>query len=108
MKVLFDQNVPAKVRQSLQDHIVKTAADMAWSTLKNGDLLTAAESAGFEVLLTCDQSIRYQQNLKDRTIAIVLIDTNDWKVVRRHVSLIERTIASATQGEFLSLEIART
>lgn len=71
MRVLFDQATPVPIRPFLIDHGVSTAAREGWSELDNGHLLDAAEAAGFDVLLTTDTNIRYQQNLEGRKIAIV-------------------------------------
>ena len=60
--VLFDKNIPWGIRRHLAGHTVRTTEDEGWSGLSNGDLLSAAEQAGFEVMLTADQRIRYQQN----------------------------------------------
>jgi hypothetical protein len=57
MKILFDQATPVPIRQYLKGHVVRTAAQQGWATLRNGDLLNAAEEAGFDLLLTTDQSI---------------------------------------------------
>jgi putative NIF3 family GTP cyclohydrolase 1 type 2 len=73
MLVLFDQATPVPIRTHLEGHTVKTAAQQGWDKLTNGDLLTAAEQAGFDVFLTPDKNIRYQQNLESRKIAIVVI-----------------------------------
>ena len=73
MRILFDQATPLPLRAYLDKHEVRTASQQNWATFKNGDLLTAAEAAGFEVLLTTDKNLRYQQNLKDRKIAVVVL-----------------------------------
>ena len=73
MRVLFDQATPLPIRAHLDQHVVSTAFAQGWDTLKNGELLTAAEQAGFDVLLTTDKNLRNQQNLKDRKIAIVVL-----------------------------------
>ncbi len=78
MKVLFDHNVPHKLRQYLTDHEVITADEMGWAEFINGQLLRVAEDFGFDVMLTADQNIAYQQNLKDRRLALIVINTNDW------------------------------
>ncbi|MEY4094740.1 MAG: hypothetical protein RLZZ53_1939 [Acidobacteriota bacterium] len=70
MRVLFDQATPVPIREFLIGHTVRTATQEHWDTLRNGDLLTAAEEAGFDVFLTTDQNLQYQQNLTGRTIAI--------------------------------------
>ena len=76
MRVLFDQATPLPIRAFLDQHSVSTASQQGWDKLKNGDLLTAAENAGFEVFLTTDKNIRYQQDLTRRKIAIVVLGAN--------------------------------
>jgi hypothetical protein len=73
MLVLFDQSTPVPIRPFLREHKVETASQRGWDKLKNGDLLKAAQEAGFEVLVTPDKNIRYQQNLKNYAIAIVVL-----------------------------------
>jgi len=63
MKILFDQGTPVPLRRSLPKHEVATAFERGWAALQNGELLSAAEAEGFEVLVTTDQNLRYQQNL---------------------------------------------
>ena len=70
MRVLFDQATPVPIRTFLIGHTVRTAAQEHWDTLQNGDLLTVAEHAGFEVFLTTDKNMRYQQNMAGRTTAV--------------------------------------
>jgi hypothetical protein len=62
MKILFDHGTPVPLRRFLQGHDVSTAYEMGWSKMTNGDLLNAAQEAGFDVLLTTDQNLRYQRN----------------------------------------------
>ena len=73
MLVLFDQGTLVLIRASLKNHTVKTAAQQGWSAFKNGDLLKAAENAGFELLVTTDKNLAYQQNLTGRKIAIIVL-----------------------------------
>ena len=75
MRILFDHSVPAPLRRYLTEHAVTEAIQLGWDRLSNGDLLTEAERAGFDVLLTADKNIRYQQNLTGRKIAIVELGT---------------------------------
>ena len=93
MRVLFDQATPVPIRTFLTGHTVRTAAQQHWDTLKNGDLLSAAEAAGFEVFLTTDKNMRYQQNLADRTIAVVVIGVQQWPALQPHVGRRPRTRA---------------
>ena len=73
MRILFDQGTPLPIRRFLTGHEVSISSDLGWDRLRNGDLLIAAENAGYDVLLTTDKNLRYQQNLKKRIIAIVVI-----------------------------------
>jgi alkanesulfonate monooxygenase SsuD/methylene tetrahydromethanopterin reductase-like flavin-dependent oxidoreductase (luciferase family) len=98
MRVLLDQCTPAAIRQYLKNHQVRTAREQGWSTLSNGDLLKAAEEAGFEVLLTSDSHLRDQQNLKFSRLAIVVLSTNRWKSVRESVASIVLAVDSAKPG----------
>jgi len=74
----------------------------------NGELLKAAEAAGFEVLLTTDKNIAAQQNLKGRMIAIVVLGNSQWRTVQRHVRKIANTVSDATPGSYSEIEIPFT
>jgi predicted nuclease of predicted toxin-antitoxin system len=74
MKILFDQGVPAPLRRALPDHTVSTAYEMGWAELTNGDLLKQANAA-FDVLITTDQGLRFQQNLAGLRLAIIVLPT---------------------------------
>lgn len=73
MKILFDHCTPRRLRRLLAAHLVRTSAEMGWDALRNGLLLDQAEAGGFEVLLTVDQNLRYQQNLTGRTVSVVVM-----------------------------------
>ena len=73
MRVLLDECVPHELRHAFPGHEVHTVAWAGFRSKKNGVLLSAAEEAGYEVLVTTDQSIRWQQNLSGRVIAIIAI-----------------------------------
>ncbi|HMD31354.1 MAG TPA: hypothetical protein VKG84_05560, partial [Candidatus Acidoferrales bacterium] len=73
MRVLLDHGAPRGIARSLEGHTVKQAKEQGWDTFTNGDLLKVAEDAGFDVLVTTDQSIPHQQNLTGRKIAIVVL-----------------------------------
>lgn len=73
MRVLFDHGTPSGIAGALAGHEVTEARECGWDRISNGDLLTKAEAAGFEILLTTDKKISYQQNLKGRAIAIVVL-----------------------------------
>jgi len=77
-----------------------------WGTLSNGALLNAAEEAGFELLLTTDRRIRYQQNLRGRRIAlVVLTGTTKWSRVRQHTDRVAVAVAAATAGSYSEVDI---
>ena len=73
MRILFDHGTPVPLRGTLTGHSITRTQDLGWDRLSNGELLTAAEQAGFALLLTTDKNIRYQQNLAGRTIAILVL-----------------------------------
>ena len=80
MLILFDHSTPAPLRYALEDHVIVEAIERGWQRLVNGALLDAAEAAGFEVLVTADKNIRYQQKLIGRNIAIVVLGNAQWTV----------------------------
>jgi hypothetical protein len=105
MRILFDQGTPAPLIPFLEGHTVTQAKDLGWDRLVNGELLKAAEDAGFGVLLTTDKNITAQQNLKGRTIAIVVLGNSQWRIVQRHVRKIAATVNAATPGSYSEVEI---
>jgi hypothetical protein len=106
MRILFDHGAPRGLATLLTGHVVTAAKDMGWDRLSNGNLLQAAEEAGFEMLLTTDQNIRYQQNISGRTIAIlVLSGSSKWSRVRPHAERIASSVEVATQGSYAEVYI---
>lgn len=105
MRVLFDQGTPIPLREFLTQHEVATAFERGWSKLKNGELMDAAEKDGFEILVTTDQNLRYQQNLASRRIAIVVVSTTSWPRIQRVVGDVVRAIDSASEGTLKEVEI---
>jgi hypothetical protein len=104
MRVLFDQGTPAPLRHFLTGHEVSTAYEKGWSTLRNGELLSTAER-DFDVLITTDQNLRYQQNLADRKIAILVLPTTSWPRLKAHAARILATLNQLPSGgysEFLT------
>src|SRR5271170_8226093 len=92
MRILFDHVTPAGIARCLSGHVVVKAKDRGWDTLTNGDLLAEAERAGFDVFLTADKNIKYQQNLAGRKIAVVALSTPQWPLVRLHVAEVEAAV----------------
>lgn len=105
MRVLFDNGTPRGVSAALPDHTVEEARSHGWDTLGNGDLLDVAEAAGFEVFLTTDRNIRYQQNLTGRKISIVVLGKGRWRLIKKRLSEIAAAVASATPGSFTEVDI---
>jgi hypothetical protein len=105
MLVLFDQGTPVPMRPFLIGHTVETAAHRGWHKLKNGELLEAAEEAGFEVLVTPDKNIRFQQNLMRRRIALVVLGNPQWPVLREHVERVVIAANAAQPGSYTIVDI---
>jgi len=105
VKVLFDHNVPKRLRQSLPGHEVRTAQEMGWSELENGEILNAAQAAGFHVVLTCDQNLSYQQNLTGRAVALVVLNTNYWPALKENTAPVIQAVNSAAPGTFQMITI---
>lgn len=99
MRVLFDNGTPRTLARHLRHHAVTEARAMRWDTLDNGALLDAAEAAGFEVLVTTDKNLRYQQNLTGRKIAIVVLSSR-YRDLDPIVGGIVEAIDAATPGSF--------
>lgn len=78
---------------------------MRWDRLENGDLLTAAESAGFDLLLTAGKNMCYQQNLSGRKMALIVLGNSPWPVVQLHIAAISDAVNAATPGSFAEVEI---
>ena len=104
MRILFDQATPKPILQYLNDHDVRTAAQQGWSAFKNGELLNAAEAEGFEVFLTTDKNLRYQQNLSERKIAIIVLGQQQWPKMRPHVQLVVNAINAALAGSYVEVD----
>lgn len=104
MRVLLDENIPHALRNFLPNHETWTAAYAGLAGLKNGELLRAASEARFEVLITADKTLRYEQNLAGRTIAIVLLSANAWQLIKPHVASITAAIDSASAGSFTAVD----
>jgi hypothetical protein len=105
MRVLFDNGVPRGVAAALSTHVVEEARIHGWDVLRNGELLDAAEAAGFEVFVTTDRNLPYQQNLTGRRIAVVVLGKGRWTLIRLRLSAIAAAVAAAVPGRFVEVEI---
>jgi hypothetical protein len=102
MRVLFDQGTPAPLRLFLIDHEVTTAHELGWSDLRNGELLSAAEGK-FDVFITTDQNLRYQQNLSGRNLAILVLPTTSWPRLQGLTEIILSELNKTQPGEYREL-----
>ena len=105
MRILFDQGVPRGLAASLPTHEVTEARELKWERISNGELLKLAEDAGFDLLLTTDKNVRYQQNLADRKMSIVVLGNSPWWLVRKHLDRIALIVAEATPGSYAEVDI---
>ncbi len=105
MLILFDQGSPVRIRDSLPQHAVKTARQMGWSALSNGELLRAGEEAGLDLLLTTDTNLPFQQDPKGRNLAVVVLSKNRRKAIRPMLPQIAAAIASAKPETCTVVEI---
>ncbi len=105
MLILFDHVTPSGIARFLPGHTVTRAKDRGWDTLTNGNLLTEAERAGFDVLLTADKNMRHQQNLRGRRIAVVVLSTPRWPLVRLHLERIAAAVNAAAPGSYVEVDI---
>jgi len=105
MRIIFDQATPVPLRSFLPQHTVLTAAQQGWDQLKNGDLLNVAEAAGFDLLLTTDKNMIYQQNLSGRKIAIVVLGQQQWPLLRQHFRRVIEAVNAAKPGSYTEVRI---
>lgn len=98
MRILFDHNTPYDLARRLEGHTVAKAKEHGWDRLTNGQLLAAAEQAGFDLLLTADKNMSYQQNLSGRKIALVVPGNSPWPLVRLYIAEIVAAVNAATTG----------
>jgi hypothetical protein len=105
MLILFDHGTPAPLQLFLTDHTVKKTQELGWDMFSNGELLNEAERAAFEVFVTTDKNIRYQQNLANRVIAIVVLGNSRWPVVKRYVDRVVAAVNAARPGSYTEVEI---
>jgi hypothetical protein len=100
LRILFDKNVPYPLLHYLAKHDMRTAEELGWARLVNGDLLRAAEDAGFGILVTADQSLEYQQNLKGRKLALIVLSTNHIGALEKHPEKLVAAVNAAREGSY--------
>ncbi|HEY2290818.1 MAG TPA: hypothetical protein VGM86_08970 [Thermoanaerobaculia bacterium] len=105
MKVLFDQGTPVPLRRYLRTHEVTTVYELGWSTLQNGSLISQAEAAGFDVLITTSKNWKYQQNLRERSLAVVVLLSTSWPKIQAKVSEVVVAVDGATKGSYTEVPL---
>jgi len=105
VKILLDANTPAPLARFLRGHDVVRADELGWQGLENGALLDAAEQAGFDLLLTCDQNVPDQQNFASRRLALVILSSNHWPTLRRIAARIA-TADFVQTGHIVRIDVA--
>ena len=102
MRILFDQGTPVPLRRFLPGHEVSTAYAEGWANFRNGDLLAAAEGR-FDLFITTDKNLRYQQDLRGRTLAILVLPTTNWPEIQLHGTEVAEAASRMTEGDYLEM-----
>ena len=105
MRILFDQGTPVPLRRHLTHHVVDTAFEREWSALHNGELLDVAEQEGYDLLLTTDQNLRYQQHLADRQLAIIVLLSTSWPHIQLRIGMLQAAVESVLAGGYQEITI---
>jgi predicted nuclease of predicted toxin-antitoxin system len=105
MRILFDQGTPVPLRDYLSDHTIETVFERGWSHLANGELLGVAEQS-FDLLVTTDQQLRYQQNLSRRKIGIVVLMTTSWPRIKAQAFEVIEAIGEMSVGDYVEINFS--
>jgi hypothetical protein len=103
VRILFDQGTPVPLRTFLAPHKVETVFELGWHLLKNGELISAAEAAGFDVFVTTDQHLKNQQNLGKRRLSVVVLLTTDWGLIQGSASRVAAVIGSSAPDGYVEV-----
>ena len=85
MRILLDHSVPRPLKNNFPGHDTDTAAERGWHELHNGELLDMAETDGYELLITADRQMPFQQNFTRRSMSVLILTTNSWPVLRQRL-----------------------
>ena len=102
MKILLDECTPHVLKRLLTGFEIKTVQDQGWSGITNGRLLRLAEGQ-FDVFITSDQNLKYQQNLAGRQLAIIQLPTNQVPLVVKLAPKVQTTLEKIKTGEFVAI-----
>ena len=105
MRILFDNGTPRQLRARPFNHEIEEARGYGWDAMSNGELLDSAEEAGFDVLLTTNQSLGYQQNMSNGRIAVVALMNACWNHMSSHTELFRSSIVGLQLGEVREVPI---
>ena len=105
MKILFDNGTPKPIARSLVGHDVTFVRQIGWHALENGALIQQAEDGGYDVLLSTDKNIQYQQNLTGRKIALVVLGNSQWPVVQLYLERIVAAVNASRPASYTEVEI---
>jgi hypothetical protein len=105
VKILLDEGVPIQILPAFRDHDITTVQREGWGSMKNGELIARADGS-FDVFVTCDKNLKYQQNLKNRTIAILELSTNKRRIIEENLSRISMVISECKTGSFISVDFS--
>ena len=104
MRILFDQGTPVPLKTYLLTHVIETVFELGWSELQNGELLAVAEES-FDLLITTDQQLRYQQNLAERKLGVLVLMTTSWPRIKVHVQEITEAVEQMRVGEYREISL---
>ena len=105
MRILFDHNAPRQLRRHLTGHDVDVAEERGWATLVNGELLHQAEEAGYEVVITADRNMPYQQNIGSRSFALIILGANRWPLIEPRIEDVRAALEGIRPGEVREVPI---
>ena len=105
MRILFDHDTPRPLRRYLTEHTVDTANERVSAELRNGNLLDNAEREGYEIMITADQSMRYQQNIARRQVGVIVLLSNRWPEVQMRIEDIRIALEGIQAGELREVSI---
>ena len=105
MRILFDHNTPRPLRRYLTEHTIDTAGEKGWDAIRNGNLLDNAEREGYEIVISADQSMSYQQNIARRQLGLVVLLSNRWPDVEMRVDDIRAALENIQPGELREVPI---
>ena len=105
MRILFDHNTPRPLCHHLTEHTIDIADEMGWAAIRNGNLLDNAEREGYEIVISADQSMRYQQNIARRQVGVVVLLSNRWPDVQMRIEDIRAALEGIQPGELREVPI---